>query len=359
MPVPATCKAAVFIPDTGAFELRSVPVSQPEDDEVLAKVSLSAVCGSDLHTVSGRRRPSGPLILGHEICGTIAATGPGVRADFDGRPLREGDRVTWGIAARCGECFFCTHGMPQKCKRLFKYGHEPIERDPPLSGGFAEYVHLTSGTPIFRLDDRVPDRVAVFANCSLATAAAAMRIADLRQGESILIQGAGLVGLCCAALAASRHAGNIVIADVSAERLERAAEFAPVQAVRVEPDGAIPDSRHVFDVAVEACGEPRAVRAGIEALRIGGRYVLLGCVYPESLVEIDLHRVVFKLLELRGCHNYRPEDLRTGLELLRSPFRPPGFDNAVAKVLPLDEIEHAVAAARERRDWLRVAVAPA
>ncbi|MCD6364997.1 MAG: alcohol dehydrogenase catalytic domain-containing protein, partial [Planctomycetes bacterium] len=201
-----TSKAAVFVETGRPLEIREFEVPPGvEADAALCKVTMSAICGSDLHTIDGRRRPSGPIVLGHEICGTIVRLGRDVSCDFTGRLLAPGDRVTWSIAASCGQCFYCRNGIPQKCESLFKYGHQDINTKPPLSGGFAEYVYLTGGTALFRLPDALSDRGAVFANCSLATMAAAVRLAELREGEAVLVQGAGLVGLCAAALAGAHR----------------------------------------------------------------------------------------------------------------------------------------------------------
>src|SRR5215472_9618393 len=87
--------------------------------EVLVRVGLCSLCSSDLHTYAGRRVTPLPTVLGHEMLGVVedAGTAPGLA-------LKAGDRIVWSIAASCGRCFFCRDGLPQKCSRLFKYGHE-------------------------------------------------------------------------------------------------------------------------------------------------------------------------------------------------------------------------------------------
>ena len=106
--IPDTCRAAVYDPDGGReLQIQEFPLRAPKPDEILVRVTLSAICGSDLHTIEGRRRPRGPIILGHEICGTIAQLGERVSNDNTDQPLRVGNRVTWSIAASCGRCFYC------------------------------------------------------------------------------------------------------------------------------------------------------------------------------------------------------------------------------------------------------------
>ncbi|MFW5867686.1 MAG: zinc-binding dehydrogenase [Armatimonadota bacterium] len=364
--IPESSRAVVFDPRDRSLSLRELPMRPLRDAEVLVRVRLSAICGSDLHTIRGRRDPGGPLVLGHEIVGEVAALGEGVQTDCLGAPLSVGDRLTWSIATTCGRCFFCTRGIPQKCVRLFKFGHQPIDGETPLSGGFAEYCYLVPGTAYYRVPDDIPDRIAVFANCSLATMQAAVRMAEVRPGDSVLVQGAGLVGLCAMALSAHRGARPIVASDPTEERLGQAAVFgASHMTGPEETDGdlvaqlrAVTADERGFDVAIEACGAPQVVPQAIEALRIGGRYVVAGCVFPQATAEIDMHPVTTKLLTVQGVHNYTPLDLQEALRFLSVGQQRFAFDSVVREVLALEEIEAALALMESDPSILRVALSP-
>lgn len=365
-PLPDVSRAVVYDPDGGALRVASFPIRPVRSGEVLARVALSAICGSDLYTISGRRRPRGPIILGHEICGTVAQLGEGVTTDSAGRRLSLGDRITWSIAASCGRCFFCTHEIPQKCESLFKYGHESLDVDPPLNGGFSEYVYLVPGTAVHRVADALDDDTVVFANCSLATMVAAMRLADVSSGESVLIQGAGLVGVCAAALASARGADAITVVDVDQDRLDRAKDFGATHVVNAAEANADEFRAFVskrgpsrgFDVAIEVCGQPAVIPLGIESLRIGGRYVIAGCVFPNATTELDVHAVITRLIHIIGLHNYAPVDLQAALDFLAGPGRAFPFDRVVAERFPLDHIDQALATVSKRKDVLRVALLP-
>ncbi len=352
MPLPLQCQGLVYDPEDGNLAPREVPLGAPRAGEIIARVTLSSICRSDLHTIHGARRPAGPLILGHEICGTVADLGPGVESDAQGTPLGIGDRVTWSIAASCGECPNCLRGIPQKCDVLFKYGHETLSTDPPLNGGFAEYCTLVPGTAVYKLSDDLPDETAVFANCAVATAAAIVRTAGLKEGHSVLVQGAGLLGLSVAAFCADHGAGQIVVTDTLPERLALAREFGATHVA--QPDAV--EGQH--DVVVEACGHPGVILQGINALRVGGRYVIAGCVFPDATVDLDLYPVITKMLRLEGVHNYRPNDLAQALSLLgRARDRFP-FDRVVNTVFPLAEYHEALAKAESAPSILRVALRP-
>lgn len=365
MNLPETARAVVFDPQTRTLDMRELPLRPPRRGEVLVRVSLSAICGSDLHTISGRRDPGGALVLGHEICGTVAALGEGVEADSPGRELAEGDRLTWSIAASCGGCFYCARDLPQKCVRLFKYGHAPLDGDTPLSGGFAEYCYLVPGTTVLRLPDDLPNPIAVFANCSLATMAAAVRRAEVSPGQSVLIQGAGLVGLCAAALCADRNAAPIVVVDPREERRERAGLFGATHTADPRDADAVAAAlqevtvgERGFDVAIEACGQPQAIAQGLDALRTGGTYVLAGCVFPGARVEIDAERITRGVLRVIGQHNYAPRDLQDALEFLRRAQHRFSFGQVVEAAFGLDDVESALAYIEAHPEALRVAIEP-
>jgi len=345
------------------LELRHCTLPQLDDGEVLVRVTCCTLCGSDIHTYEGRRSTPCPTVLGHEIIGRVEELPSGsVVRDFDGNPLKIGDRITWSVAASCGNCFFCDDGLPQKCERLFKYGHERITDRHALSGGLAEHCHLDRGTAIFRVPAELPDAVACPANCATATAAAAMRYAGACAGRVVLVQGAGTLGLTAAAMAAAGGASEVIVCDKLAERLTRAPSFGATQAVCVtEDDIALQDSVQQatsgrgVDIAIDMSGAPEAIEAGIDLLRIGGHYVWVGAVFPTRTIAISPETVVRKILSLQGVHNYTPSDLRNALEFLEHNHRRFPFEQLVAETFTLEDADAAFARASRSRA-LRVAV---
>src|SRR5262245_45891376 len=179
-------RAAVFHGPGRPLELACDPDPEPVAAAVLVRVSCCTLCRSDLHTHAGRRAEPTPTVLGHEIVGRIEAFGPEApRHDAAGQPAAEGDRVSWAIAVGCGTCFFCAEGLPQKCERPYKYGHQPLAPGRPLGGGLADFVVLVPGTHWLRVPDEVPDQVAAVANCATATVAGLLRHASPVAGRSV------------------------------------------------------------------------------------------------------------------------------------------------------------------------------
>ena len=357
-------KAAVFNKAGQPLELTSfdLPQSLPPGSAI-CRVTMSTICGSDLHTISGRRIEPAPLILGHEIIGEIFALGDGLTHDGFGQPLAVGDRVTWTIMACCGECFFCTHDLPNKCVALKKYGHTCCKEAPPLTGGFAEHVVLWPGTGVFRIPDNLPDEIATPANCALATVVCATDTVGVAPGETALIQGAGLLGLNLVALCKEAECENVLVTDVQPERLELAKRFGATACVNLREGTdedlaatarSLTDGRGV-DVAFEVCGRTDAIASAVGALRTGGRYLIAGLVMAGSLFELDGNDVTRKVLTIKGIHNYAGRHLGDALAFLSECAERYPYDEIVGARFSLDQINDAVAEAATGRH-IRVAV---
>ncbi len=359
----ATSQAAVYHGPGQPLTLDRYPLPRLAAGEVLVRVTCTTLCGSDVHTYLGHRATPVPTILGHEILGVIEQFGPGESvADYEGRPLAVGDRVTWSVAASCGECFYCARELPQKCEHLFKYGHQMIVPEHRLNGGLAEYCHLAAGTAIVRVPHSLSDEVACPANCATATVAATMRVAGGCRGRIVCIQGAGMLGLTAAAMANRLGAAQVMVTDIDPERLDRARQFGATDTVLVGEDEQLWISRVVelthgrgVDLALELSGSARAAEAGVALLRIGGRYVLAGTVFPTPAIRIDPEDVVRRLLTICGNHNYRPDDLQAAVSFLAKHAADFAFGSLVGARFPLQEAQAALERAA-KGDTLRVAV---
>lgn len=347
-----------------ALELRQVAIPPLAAGEALVRVDGCAICGSDLHTAHGRRPHPLPTILGHEIAGTVAAVGPGEPPiDVGGTPVQPGARVTWSVCVSCGACDRCHGGLPQKCREVFKYGHA-ADDDHPLAGGFADHVVLRRRTAIVRLPDGLPAAAAATASCAVATAAAVIAAGGEVAGRSVVVLGAGMLGLSVASLAAARGAASVTVVDPRSERLDlvRAAagggNTVPWPATegsleRLIANVMIADGA---DLVVEACGTAAAARTAVRLVATGGTCVLAGIVAPVGEVAIDPERVIRRQATIRGVHNYRPHDLTVAVDHLASPAGA-GLAGLVGPVMRLAAIDEALAAAAAGAG-LRVVVAP-
>jgi alcohol dehydrogenase len=353
-------RAAVFNGTPGRLELRSLPLPNPGAGELTVRILGCTLCGSDLHTYHGRRRTPVPTVLGHEAIGEITAFGPNPpTTDLAGTHLAVGSRVVWGVAASCGNCFFCDRDLPQKCVRLIKFGHRSLEDGRGPVGGLAERVTLPPGTPLMAWPSDAGIAAASFAGCAVSTAAAALEAAGLRAADTALVQGAGLLGLAVTAML--RAAGmTVIVAEKDAGRRARAVEFGATEAVA--PDE-LPEAiagrtgGRGADAAIEAAGVGSAFTAGLAQLRIGGTMVAVGAVFPGPPVELAVADLVRRQQTVRGIHNYGPRHLRSAVEFLLGPGAKLPWDSLVSAWHPLDEVEAAFAEAANP-EAIRVGVRP-
>jgi len=357
-------KAAVFTGVGRPFEIREFPLKET-DETILVKISQSTVCGSDIHTWTGRRSAPLPVILGHEITGKIVAMGDEEHADISGKPLKEGDRITWTVMSSCGRCYYCLLGLRQKCLHLFKYGHASCDEFPHLNGGFAEYIHLKRGTGVVKLPDALTDEEAVPINCALATVVNGIETITLHQSETVLIQGAGVLGLYAVSLLRERGAGKIIVIDAYENRLALAKEFGADVCLNVgslEPSSIIKKVNDMtkgfgVDLAIEVCGVPGALLQGLEMLRIGGRYLVVGMVFPNANITLDTSILVKKILTVKGIHNYAPRHLVEAVDFVHSAKDKYPFKKLVSHTFSLDELDEAFKVSYERKA-IRAGVIP-
>lgn len=338
--MPDTAIAQVFLGPERGFECREIAIPKLAPGEVLVAISLASVCGSDLHTLAGRREAPVPCVLGHEAVGHVVAMGAGRNE------LSIGQRVTWSLADSCGHCPACvTYDLPQKCDALFKYGHAAVGDGSGLNGCYASHIVLRAGTAVLPVPARLPDAAVVPANCSLATMVNVLEAIPTNT-RSVVVQGAGLLGLHACALLRHRGVTEVFCRDADSVRQNQALKF-----------GAISGEPKRVDAVIEVAGDPSVVAQGIELLRPGGTYALAGMVHPQSALNLTGETIIKKCLRLVGVHNYAPRHLRDGLRFLKDTAEIFDFAALVSPPLPLKDLSAAVQLAEQRR-WSRVAVSP-
>lgn len=359
-------RLAVYDAPNQPFQIRLFPVRPPRPGEVLVKIRMSTICRSDIHSYLGHRPNPCPGVLGHEIIGTIDSLGEGVTHDMRGDALAMGDRITWSEYFIPGDSFFTeVLDMPQKSPGVDKYGHMAVTTEPHHHGGFGEYCYVLPRSWILKLPDDLTDEEATPINCGVATMISVTEQAAIKMGDTVVVQGLGLLGLYGAAIAKARGARLVIGLDTVASRRELSKRFGVdhafdpsempeadlVKQVRAlcKPEGA--------DVVVEVCGYPEVVNAGLQFLRIGGRYTLGGLVNPGSFARIDLNIILRKWITLRGVHNYHPRHLIEALDFVHVNRKRFPFGALVDGKYRLEEVGQAMKDANDRK-VLRAAIVP-
>ena len=291
-------RAAVIPAPNQPIELREFPDPVIEPGGVLLETVASEVCGTDVHLYHGKLAGVPyPLIPGHVSVGRVLES-RGVTHDALGAPLRTGDVVTfYDVHGICGQCWHCSVArQPNRCPQRRVYGITFGANDG-LLGGWAERIYLKPGVKILRLPDGLTAGDVIAGGCGLNTGYAAVERSGLREGSTVVVQGAGPVGLGAAIFAVLRGAERVITIGDPADRLELARLFGVAEVLSVSGTSAAQRVARVkdategrgADVVIEATGNPAAVPEGLELMRDGGTYVIAGHYTDTGSVSINPH----------------------------------------------------------------------
>ena len=338
-------EALVFHEAEKPFTIEKVSLPTPQPNEVLVKIAYTTICTSDLHTYYGRRTSPCPSILGHEIIGHVVSLGKAINTDYNGKALKVGNLVTWSVYAHDVHGTMAKKGFPQKSHNLFKYGHQQMALDKPLSGGFATHCLLREGTAIFNLSDRLTPKELAPLNCTHATIAGAIRLAGDLNNKNVLIAGVGMLGLSACAMAKESGAKNVYAIDRDKARLNFAKTFGVNQIIQasLEVQDIVEQLKphHEIDVVIDTTGAPEAMEKSLSLLSIGGMAVWVGAVYSQRNTQVNAEMIVRNLLTIKGLHNYKPKDLAVAITFLEKNHKKYPFASLVNKEFLLHELESA------------------
>jgi L-iditol 2-dehydrogenase len=346
----------------GEFELREYPVPDPEPGAILVKLTRAGICGSDLHIWRGEMKDvygalPQDLTFGHEMCGKVDKLGAGVTTDSMGQPLAEGDRVAYLYFFPCGRCPVCLHDEMGACPKKGRPSRV-AGTAPYFNNAYGEYYYLRPGHFVFKIPDAISDDIATPANCALSQVLYGLRRAGMRAGHSVVIQGAGGLGINAVAVARDMGADTIIVVDRIPERLELARAFGadhtlsiadlPTAKQRIE---AVKDLTGGFgaDIAADFVGYPDVIPEGIGMLRSGGCYLEVGSIAPGNIFSFDATLLVRNNVRLVGTSNYSPWALEQSLAFLQRNLKRFPFEKVVSHVYPLEKISDGFAQA----DWMQ------
>ncbi len=285
---------SLLLSEYSHLEIADLPLPAVGPGEVLVRVEACGICGSDVHGFdgsTGRRIP--PIVMGHEAAGTVEAIGAGVTK------YAEGDRVTFDSTVYCGKCPYCARGQFNLCDNREVIGVSCGEYR--RHGAFAEFVV-------------VPERIMypLPANFSFEEAAMleavsvalhAVKVSQVKGGETALVIGAGMIGLLTLQAARAAGCARVFIADVDGTRLELARQVGADAAIKATGADLVAEVMRLtngvgVDLALEAVGRNETVNGAINCVRKGGTVTLVGNIAPE--VTLPLQKVVVRQLKLQG-----------------------------------------------------------
>lgn len=287
---PENMRASVLT-EARTLSMEDRPVPVPGADEVLIRVAAVGVCGSDAHYYRDGRLGEfvveSPMVLGHELSGVIEATGPSVKS------TRVGERVAVEPQRPCGHCTQCRAGRYNLCPSMEFFA------TPPVDGAFSDYVVIQSS-----FAHRIPENVSFEAAAllePLSVAVAAVRKAGIVPASTVLISGAGPIGIISAQTARAFGASRVIVTDVVPGRRSRALQYGATEVL--DPlDSTSEIAELGVDAFIDASGAPSAVSAGITALRPAGIAVLVGMGH--STMELPVEHIQNRELNVTGVFRY-------------------------------------------------------
>lgn len=292
---------ALVLEEYKRFAHKDMPAPEPGPDEVLISVKACGICGSDVHGMdgsTGRRRP--PIIMGHEAAGVIASVGAGVTE------WKVGDRVTLDSTIYCGHCEFCRRGLINLCdnRRVLGVSCEEYRRH----GAFADFVTVPQRI-LYRLPDGLPFEHAALVE-PFAIALHAIGRAPMTLNDTVVVVGAGMIGLALVQALNQAGCGRLIAVDVADERLSLAAKFGATNVINSASGDAVEAILRLTegrgaDVAFEAVGVTTTVDAALRCLRKGGALTLVGNVAPK--IEFALQTAVTREISIYGSCASRGE----------------------------------------------------
>jgi L-iditol 2-dehydrogenase len=340
--------------------LEEVPLREPGPGELLVAVRQATVCGTDAHIASGRFPGSSslPLVMGHEGCGEVLLAGTERNTDALDRPLRAGDLVVWDHPW-CGRCTACTvDRQPTLCSRTTGYGWGP-SGEGALNGTFASHLVVAQTSNVLRVPETLSPAVVSSATCALRTVMHAFeRLGPLRFSDRVVVLGAGAVGLYAAAAALAAGAYDVVLVGAPTARLDVADGWglgARIDLADTTPDERITAIRERTggrgaDVVVECAGPASAFTEGLEMVRPGGRFLVLGQADARH-PEVDTTAMKVRQVTVQTSLSAHIGHYHQALCFLEQHGDRFHFDRLVAGPrYALDEIHEALDAVRSARE---------
>jgi len=353
-----TMRAAVFT-KKGSIELREVPRPQPGPGEALVRVTLTTICGTDVHILKGEYPVREGLIVGHEPVGVIEELGPGVTG------YARGDRVVAGAITPCGQCRACLSGAASQCSHGGD-GYEPIggwRLGNTLHGCQAEFVIVPHAQcNLAKIPSGLRDEEVLLCPDIMSTGFSASERGHVRLGDSVAVFAQGPIGLCATAGAKMSGASLVIAVDAVPARLEMAKRMGADVVINYKEQDVLAEIRRQtgggVDVAIEALGTQGTFESALRSVHAGGTVSSLGVYAGHLSVPLDAmaaglgdHTIVTTL-----CPGGK-ERMRRLMSIVAARRAP--FEALVTPSFPLAQIEEAYELFANQRDGvMKVAIRP-
>lgn len=318
-------KAAVYF---GHHDLRVTDVNQGPlgDNEVRVKVKFCGVCGTDIHIYEGDGGSSAvvpPLVIGHELSGIVSEIGQAVKS------VQVGDRVAVDPNDMCGECYFCRNGQAHFCTNNIGIGTN-------YSGGFAEYLTVRE-KQVYKIPDSLSFEAAALAE-TLSCCIHGIDICGIKMGQTVLIIGAGPIGLLMIQLAQKAGAGKIIVSEIVPEKRALALKYGATSVIdpsQEDIDEVLRSSAVHVGCVIECAGTTRTIEQAIRLAGKGATVMLFALVAPEATVAIQPFEIFKKELKVTSSF-INPYTFARAIDMLA--LGKVNVEEIITDIVPLEEI---------------------
>lgn len=332
------------------IKVREMPIPSIGKDDVLVRVARCGVCMTDVHMYEGSFPLKMPVILGHEFSGVTEKVGENARryGNLPGEiPIKVGDRISAIPIISCGLCPACLQGKNNLCENSRAIGGAG---EIVNNGAFAEYVKLP-----YRVLYKLPDNISYKMGAFIEVTACCLHGIDLsriREGDSILLIGAGAVGLLLLELVKLQGPSQIIVSESLSERRklarDRGADFV-IDPQRTDP---VDEVREItagqgVDVVIEAVGSPQTTEQAIQVTKKGGLVNVFGVANTEAFSQIKPFDIYFRELTVVGTYAVTLDTFNRAAKLLASGRL--DVDYLLTEEFSLDELEKAIIMAKGRK----------
>ncbi len=354
----ATMKAAVFL-GKGQIRIREVPRPEPKPGEALVKITLTTICGTDLHILTAEYPVKNGLVVGHEPVGTIEALGVGVHG------YEIGDRVIVGAITPCGQCRACLSGSSSQCDHGggayealggWRFGNT-------INGCQAEYVLVPDAQAnLAKIPDELTDEDVVLCTDIMSTGFSAAERGHVRIGDAVVVFAQGPIGLCASAGAKLSGASLVIGVDSVPRRLELAKKMGADIVLNYKQQDVVAEVLRLTgggaDVTIEALGTQTTFENALRTLRPGGTLSSLGVYSGHVNVPYEAFGagLADKTIVTTLCPGGK-ERMRRLMNVVRAKRFP--FRDLITHSFKLDEIETAYELFANQRDGVvKIAIRP-
>lgn len=354
------------------LEIQEYEVPDPETGAIVVRITHAGICGSDMHTWRGdqmsRPLPASGRPMGHEGVGVVHSLGKGVDKDFSGETLKEGDRVVFASVFSCGRCLQCLNGNHNLCSKWrLNYG-TTAGQYPYFVNTYSDYYYLPMNHPIFKVPSQLKDEEVVSLNCAMGTVMQGLELANISRGQTVVVQGAGGLGLYAIALAKDMGAECVIAIDGQQPRLSLAKELGADEIINInevgspkERVGLVMEATHNkgADIVLELAGLGEIVQEGLDMLGTRGTYLEIGNIMRGRTAIIEPSSLMRK--RIIGTTMYRPALIPVMLDFLVRNHEILPLSKIISHKYRLADINNAFVQAEwhgRKTDVIRAAVVP-